>query len=187
MWSGRHLLHKEYDMDNQAELRLKVLELAREMLHNSYVETKARIHNEWALKSDLLWKTSQRTLPYPQLPNYFTETDVLFKVVPLWMFVRDGELVSEPLSQVLDSLPEPPPSETTEQVPEPEPDLVPVNSSPYMEMPQPVMFPTQVPPETLQLDLPPSAMVAPDRTDTEVTPQNRGLKVLPAWMTPKRS
>lgn len=187
MWSGRHCLHKEYVMDNQAELRLKVLELAREMLHNSYVETKARIHNEWSLKADVAWKTTQRMLPYPQLPSYFTESDVLHKVIPLWTFVRDGELVSEPVPQVPDTLPEPPPSETSEQAPEPEPDPVPVNSSPYMEMPQPVMFPPHVPAETPQLDIPSSAMVAPDRTDAQVIPQNRGLKVLPAWMTPKRS
>jgi hypothetical protein len=169
-------------MDNQAELRLKVLELAREMLHNSYVETKARIHNEWALKSDLLWKTSQRTLPYPQLPSYFTETDVLHKVVPLWRFVRDGELVAHPAPPVQETLPEPPPCEPPEQEPEPEPEPVPVNNPPYMEMPQPVMFPSQVPPVTPHVDVPGSSM----QTDTDVAPQNRGLKVLPAWMT-KRS
>lgn len=190
-------------MDNQAELRLKVLELTREMLHNSYVETKARIHNEWSLKADVAWKTTQRMLPYPQLPSYFTEADVLHKVIPLWRFVRDGELVWEPAPQVQELTPEPPPSECSEPPsegseppsegseppPEQEPEPVPlhVNNTPYMEMPQPVSLSPNVLPVAPQLDSPPSAIVAPDRTETDIAPQNRGLRVLPAWMTPKRS
>lgn len=179
-------------MDDQAELRLKVLELAREMLHNSYVETKARMHNEWALKSDITWKTTQRVLPYPALPDYFTESDVLRKVVPLWTFVRDGDVTCQLQMASMESVPQ---MDTMHQPP-PEPDpqmestthVVPThavsgdNQTTHMEIPQPVVFPSESP---FTASLPPMPVAQPT-PEPESAWNNRGLKVLPAWMTSRR-
>ncbi len=68
-----------------------------------------------------------------------------------------------------------------------DPEPVPVNHTLYMEMPQPVSFQADSQYAHMTSDVPQFTNVVPDRTDTEVTPQSRGLKVLPAWMTPKRS
>ncbi len=68
-----------------------------------------------------------------------------------------------------------------------DPEPMPVNHTPYMEMPQPVSFQAGSQYAHMPSDAPQFTNVVPDRTDTEVTPQSRGLKVLPAWMTPKRS
>jgi hypothetical protein len=170
-------------MDDQAELRLKVLELAREMLHNAYVETKARIHNEWSLKADVTWKTTQRMLPYPQLPNYFTETDVLHKVIPLWQFVRDGTICD-----VTEAAPELPVTQCVEIEPQintpTEPEQLSNNHTPFMPPPQPAIPITAQPDSPVASYLPAPMPLMPE---SEPTPISRGLKVLPAWMTPKRS
>lgn len=70
-----------------AELRLKVLELAREILHNAYVDLKAQRHNEWAARAEVAWRTQGLRLPYPGFPPYFSEQDVVAKAQHLLQFV----------------------------------------------------------------------------------------------------
>jgi hypothetical protein len=172
-------------MDDQAELRLKVLELAQVMLHNSYVETKARIHNEWSLKADVTWKTTQRMLPYPTLPTYFTESDVLRKVMPLWKFVRDGEIISEHVTSQVVTMSEPSiMHDHASQSDQEEPLTTHVNHVPDLEIPQPVSMMQDVQPDFTP---PVQSAITSESPIAEIAPMNKGLKVLPTWMTARRS
>jgi hypothetical protein len=151
------------------DVRLQVLQLVRDILHAAYLEQKAQIHNEWALRADIAWKTVSRVPPYPKLPDYFTEVDVLQKAVPLLQFVCGSDLVAE-------TPPESHTPETTEEQPHayiPEPTIT--QSARDVESdsgPQPVSpdLTTQMPP-----------------ADAPAGSPNRTLRVLPAWLKSRNS
>jgi len=169
-------------MTDHAELRLKVLELAREMLHNSYVETKARMHNEWSLKADVAWKTTQRMLPYPKLPEYFTEVAVLDQAHTLWAFVQTGQVThSKPLTEQVSQQ-----NDLVDSAPDVEPTHAEHTYTPdtIADIPLPIQLPSVAP----NTDLDVAAFITSPQPilDAPNAPSNRGLKVLPAWMTPKR-
>lgn len=153
------------------ELRLQVLEMARTILHDAYVAQKTQIHNEWALRADLAWKMACRVPPYPQLPEYFTESDVVQYAHTLLQFVHDVHDVPEP-----DPQPEPlvqtapPDAVHTPQVQHQEPE---VRTDPQLDA-------SHDEPAPVTTMLPTSEPHAP------VSAPQKGLRVLPAWMTTKR-
>lgn len=73
--------------EDTQQLRLQVLELARDMLHNQYVDSKAQQHNDWIIKADFAWRTQSIKLAYPPFPPYFTEHDVVEKAKFFLQFV----------------------------------------------------------------------------------------------------
>lgn len=158
--------------------KLSVLQMAKEILHNQYVEHKMKLHNEWALTAATVWKNQGRKWDYPELPAYPNTQDVVQAAQVLWQFLHDAhESPPQDLDFVGDLVPE--------QVPDLVPDLVPE------QVPEPVPQVAQphVPEWVMQATLPDHAQIL-NRVDSTLTDpvikpedsEKSRLSLLPSWI-----
>ena len=82
--------------DNSIPTNLEILKMAREIVHNEYVDTKAQLHNKWIADADLLWKTTRTRLAYPAFPPFPTEDVVVARAKVLKNFLTNGKETEEP-------------------------------------------------------------------------------------------
>jgi hypothetical protein len=69
------------------EANFEILKMARDLVINEYIDKRADMHNRWLVEADVLWKASKLALPYPSIPPYPTETDILGRARVLMDFV----------------------------------------------------------------------------------------------------
>lgn len=67
----------------------EVLKMARDLVINEYTDRRAQLHNEWVSKSRLFNK-SGGVLPYPEIPPYPTELEILDRAQSLLNFLNSG-------------------------------------------------------------------------------------------------
>lgn len=159
---------------SQAQLRLQVLELARDLLHNTYVDQKAHRHNEWSASAEIAWKSQGVKLPYPPFPPYFDEKDVIDKASKLLAFVLDQS--STPCAPVedhkaeVDVAPQSQEESSKEQLQQ---ETVPLPPAPMIELVQPSSYEVAVAAPALQ----------PLREEILSPPASepKGLKVFGNW------
>lgn len=69
--------------------KLELLRMARELAVNEYIDRRAELHNRWLDESDKLWSTRRARLPYPTIPPYPTEAEILLKADALLAFISN--------------------------------------------------------------------------------------------------
>lgn len=89
--------------------RLELLRMARDMVINEHIDRRAEMHNRWLAESDELWRTKRLRLPYPSIPPYPTDTDIVSRANTLLSFVEQDEGPT-----VLAPKPPPPPPDDIE-------------------------------------------------------------------------
>lgn len=70
--------------------------MAREIVHNEYIDAKAQLHNKWLADADMLWRTSRARLVYPPFPPYPTEEVIVARAKVLLEFLSKQEQSEEP-------------------------------------------------------------------------------------------
>lgn len=70
--------------------------MAREIVHNEYIDAKAQLHNKWLADADLLWRTTRTRLVYPPFPPYPTEEVIVARAKVLLGFLSKQEQPIEP-------------------------------------------------------------------------------------------
>lgn len=78
---------------------LEILRMAREIVHNEYIDAKAQLHNKWLADSDALWRTSRVRLVYPPFPPYPTEDVIVARAKVLKNFLISNQESEEPTQQ----------------------------------------------------------------------------------------
>jgi hypothetical protein len=73
----------------------EILKIARDLVVNEHTDRRAELHNKWLVESERLWRTSKLKLPYPPIPPYPTEADIVKRAKMLLDFV-ESEPVSTP-------------------------------------------------------------------------------------------
>lgn len=74
-------------MSNQANLiNLEILRMARDLVTNEYIDRRAQLHNKWLNDCN----DQFGTLPYPDIPPYPTESDVVARAQTLLNFLLDN-------------------------------------------------------------------------------------------------
>ena len=69
------------------EIRLSLLQMAKDLLTDEYHTKRNSLEQEWATKVDAAKIAGTESPPYPTLPNYPTEADIVKKAEALNLFV----------------------------------------------------------------------------------------------------
>lgn len=72
------------DASQMFEMKLTILKMAGDMLHNEYVDKKSQNHNQWLIHNEVMWRTQGVKIPYPAFPPYPSQEEVLKKAEVLW-------------------------------------------------------------------------------------------------------
>lgn len=72
--------------------RLEALRMAKEIVDNEYVNRRAEIHNRWLEESAQLWALQRLKLPYPSIPPYPSEDEVIRVAQSLLTFNEDDHI-----------------------------------------------------------------------------------------------
>jgi hypothetical protein len=167
----------------KSDVKLLLLQMAQEILHNQYVEHKTRIYNEWALSAASLWKTQGIKLAYPDMPAYPDQIKVVHTAQVLWNFVFNP---CDPEPEV------PPDVDSHVRDPEPELQMPHIATTPdvheIVEQHDVLDHIMLTPPELLPINLPDLNTVISDLTvkspgthmseDVEKT----RLSLIPSWL-----
>lgn len=76
---------------NNVPTNLEILKMAREIVHNEYIDAKAQLHNKWLVDADLLWRSTRTRLVYPPFPPYPTEEVIVARAKVLRDFLANGK------------------------------------------------------------------------------------------------
>jgi hypothetical protein len=76
---------KKYD-----PIALEILKMARELVLNEYTDKRAQDHNKWLAEFETVWKNNRVRLPYPDIPPYPTEKEIVKRAQTLMDFIHDN-------------------------------------------------------------------------------------------------
>lgn len=64
-------------MDKGKDIRYEALRMAQDITLNEYTDLRAKLHNRWVAQSDVAKRTTRTFIPYPDIPPYPTENDII--------------------------------------------------------------------------------------------------------------
>lgn len=73
---------------NHDPVALEILKIARELVINEYTDKRAQDHNKWLANFDVAWKNNRIKLPYPDIPPYPTEKEIVNRAQVLMDFIH---------------------------------------------------------------------------------------------------
>lgn len=76
------------DNINNNPTNLELLRLATELAYSDYNNKRANIHNQWLADNDKMRRMYGTTVPYPTIPPYPTEEEIIFKAKKLVQFLN---------------------------------------------------------------------------------------------------
>lgn len=76
------------NLDINAQYRLELLKMARELLNEEYINRRAEDHNKWVADCDVARSKNELRVPYPPFAPYPSETEIVAKAVTLYNFVK---------------------------------------------------------------------------------------------------
>lgn len=80
--------------------KLEVIRIARELVLSEYYQKCSKLHNEWAVQSDVAWTNKRIHIQYPHIPEFPTEQDILSKAQNLLDFVTVQKPIPNALRQL---------------------------------------------------------------------------------------
>lgn len=117
--------------DQNKTIYFELLKMAKEVVVNEYIDRRAQDHNQWLADAEIAWKLRRVRIPYPTIPPYPTEKEIVARAQTLYDFIENKKenfvvensnvLVPAPSEKI--STPE---SNTTSQ---PEPKTEPITES----------------------------------------------------------
>lgn len=131
---------------------LEILRLAKELVINEYTDRRANVHNQWLVDAETAWRTRRAKVPYPVIPPYPTELDIVLRAQVLLNFLNKKEVVPQTIekietpkvdtSLIVEQTHTPTPL-PTEHTPTPTPAPVPVSPIPTLPVPEPAVLPIE--------------------------------------------
>lgn len=84
-------------MSNEVNpVNLEILRIAKDLVINEYTDRRAQDHNKWLRESEEMWRNKQVKLPYPDIPPYPTEVDIVKRAQTLFAFLTENRPVEQP-------------------------------------------------------------------------------------------
>lgn len=150
----------------------ELLKMAKEIVVNEYIDRRAQDHNKWLADSDVAWKLRRVKLPYPTIPPYPTEKEIVARAQTLYDFLENKNSDKE-FSEVLKT-PKPAEKENVLVSPTPEkgiPIPEPSAPEPSISVEPEIVVPVEIPqPEPLLIEEP--ILTATNSTATETIAVN---------------
>lgn len=75
-------------VDRGNPTNLELLRLAKELAYADYNNRRANIHNEWLVDNERMQKTHRTNVPYPTIPPYPTEEEIIYRAEKLIEFLN---------------------------------------------------------------------------------------------------
>jgi hypothetical protein len=82
------MLFEDIDFNEGKNVRLIMLQLARDITIEEYTEKKIAVHTRWLSDSEKLWNNHRQILPYPVDPIYPNEEVIINKAKMLMNFIE---------------------------------------------------------------------------------------------------
>lgn len=82
------MLFEDVDLDKDKNVKLSMLQLARDIAIEEYTEQKIAAHTKWLSDSEKLWANHRQILPYPVDPIYPNEEVIIDKAKMLMNFIE---------------------------------------------------------------------------------------------------
>ena len=112
-------------MSNEVNpVNLEILRIAKDLVINEYTDRRAQDHNKWLRESEEMWRSKQVKLPYPDIPPYPTEVDIVKRAQTLFAFLTENRPI-ENTEQTIEHVP----VETSNSVPMEETKVLPEESN----------------------------------------------------------
>jgi hypothetical protein len=89
-------------------IALELIKISKELVINEYTDKRAQEHNKWLINSEKLWKFNKVNLPYPDIPPYPTENDIIKKAQILMDFLiknNNENIDYEKINNILNEYP----------------------------------------------------------------------------------
>jgi hypothetical protein len=77
--------------DQYDPIALEILKMARELVLNEYTDKRAQDHNKWLADFEVVWKNNRIRLPYPDIPPYPTEKEIVRRAQVLMDFLHTNK------------------------------------------------------------------------------------------------
>lgn len=102
---------------NYDPVSLEILKMARDLVINEYTDRRAQDHNKWLADFEVIWKNNRIRLPYPDIPPYPTETEIVARAQILLNFLSANHQQSQPVAEKPVEVFAPPPPLSTAVAP----------------------------------------------------------------------
>ena len=76
---------------SEAERKFEILKMARQLVHDEYINKRAEEHNRWVAQNAYAIRTTRKGIPYPPFARHPTEADIVARARTLYQFVTDSE------------------------------------------------------------------------------------------------
>ena len=94
----------------ESERKFEILKMARQLVHDEYINKRAEEHNQWVAHNAHAIRTTRRGIPYPPFTRHPTEADIVARARALY------EFVAEPAAEVVETaVPAPEPAVVAEE------------------------------------------------------------------------
>lgn len=90
-------------MTNNDTNFLEALKLARELVIQEYQDMRGKAHNKWVIDSTILWNTRRIKLPYPDLPPFPSDNDIISRAKILVGFINSEPNINNDLEDTAKS------------------------------------------------------------------------------------
>ena len=80
--------------------RLEIIGIARELVLSEYYQRCSKIHNEWAVQSDIAWTSKGVHIQYPHTPEFPNEQEILTRAQSLLDFATTEKPLPNALRQL---------------------------------------------------------------------------------------
>lgn len=64
-------------MSNIDPVKLEILKMVKDLVLSEHQDRRAQDHNRWLAESEQTWRTQRSRLPYPTIPPYPTEKEII--------------------------------------------------------------------------------------------------------------
>lgn len=99
---------------NKKLSKIDLIKLAREQLVGEFIGQRARDHIQWVKDAEATWKTTGTWLPYPSMPIYPSDSEILARAMELEKYINNESQTPQPTpapepqtpNQVIDIVPE---------------------------------------------------------------------------------
>ena len=105
---------------SEAARKFEILKMARQLVHDEYINKRAEEHNRWVAQNAHAIRTTRQGIPYPPFTRHPTEADIVARARSLYEFVADPApaVREEPIVMPAPIILEPEVIEVEEQLPE---------------------------------------------------------------------
>ena len=101
-----------------AERKFELLKMARQLVHDEYINRRAQEHNAWVAQNAHAIRTTRKGIAYPPFTRHPTEADIIARATALYQFIAEpvpAVPVDEPLEETVTEVEE---VEVEEELPE---------------------------------------------------------------------